>query len=70
MKNAQRQFRVGDVITWGSGAPRARIEAFCESPDGPEAAVQLVEPTSGPCGRSFPVGTPATFPLNQLRPVH
>lgn len=69
MKNGKNPFKVGDVVTWGSGAARARIAEFTLFDTGLEAHVLLVAPASGPCGRDFPVGTPATFPIDELRHV-
>lgn len=68
------KFKANDIVTWGSGSPRARIEGFdAELDDCGKvvflASVVLTEDIAGLCGKVFPTGSWCDMPVSELRLV-
>ncbi len=60
--------KVDDIVTWGSGAPRARIEGF--GAQGEVVLLELTRDLVGPCGRVFPKGMLLDMLQDDLRLIH
>ena len=63
-----KHLKVGQIVTWGSGRPRGEVKEYDMDRDCP-VRVELVQDSSGVCGRKFPKGTEAWFPIEDLRLV-
>lgn len=59
---------VGMSVTWGSGAPRAKVVSV--SHDGTEVEISLEPGNKGGCGMAVPAGARAWFPAEQIRPIN
>lgn len=70
------KIKEGMLVTWGSGAPRARVTMILNSwvAQGvrvdTDARVELIEDVTAPCGHVFPAGTEVDMSLTELRPVN
>lgn len=66
-------FKVGDKVTWGHGSCAAQVLEFYNEYDAgggqPNtiAVVALTTQVESTCGKVFPAGTPASFPVSELR---
>jgi hypothetical protein len=75
MKEAN-MFKVGDKVTWGQGSCVAAVKELYKEydPNGGEpntfAIVALTRPVESTCGKVFQVGTPASFPVRELRHIN
>lgn len=59
-------FKVGDLVTWGSGDIRGAVmDGYNSHRD--EHEVELVRDYKSPCGRIWPAGKRVTMPALELR---
>lgn len=71
----ENKFKVGDIVTWGTGEIHARIDCFdAELTDlmevVPLAMVSLTKDHTSSCGQTFAKGTYVSFYVAELRAVH
>lgn len=65
------KFKVNEVVTWGSGGPRALIDSFdAEFDDAGNviefAVLVLTRDYNTPCGKVIPTGTFLDLPVKDL----
>lgn len=69
-------FKVGDKVTWGHGSCSAQVTDIYKEYDtnggqpNTFAIVALTRHVESECGRVFPAGTSASFPVNELRHIN